>query len=92
MLRRYPRCQVLPVLIAAHDPSLAHVIVDCRTWATDVHEVKTRGRGGSPLNPANCMTACRACHHWITTHPREARALQLVLNSWDPEPSATVDD
>jgi hypothetical protein len=92
MLARFPRCQVLPVLIDAGDPSLAAVIMACRLVAVDVHERKTRGRGGSPLNPANCMTACRSCHDWLTRHPIEARALGLVLNSWDSEPSARPDD
>ena len=53
----------------------------------EVHEVKTRARGGSPLNLDNCTLTCQRHHDWITSHPIEAHALGLVRWSWEPEPS-----
>lgn len=55
----------------------------CGTKATEVHEIKTRARGGSILDPDNCVALCHACHHWVTTHPLEAKAEGLMKNSWE---------
>lgn len=57
--------------------------VRCGTKATEVHEIKTRARGGSILDPDNCVALCHACHHWVTTHPLEAKAEGLMKNSWE---------
>lgn len=51
--------------------------------AVDVHEIKTRARGGSIYDPANCLGVCRVCHDWITGHPARARELGLVVHSWE---------
>lgn len=48
-----------------------------RQW-TDMHEILTRGRGGSPTDPDNILCLCRDCHEWVTTHEEEARKLGLV--------------
>lgn len=48
-----------------------------RPWS-DMHEVLTRARGGSPTDPGNILCLCRRCHEWVTTHETEARALGLV--------------
>lgn len=40
--------------------------------STDVHEVVTRGRGGSILDRENVRAICRACHDWTHSHPTEA--------------------
>lgn len=52
-------------------------------WSVDVHEVKSRARGGSILDEANCVTVCRTCHDFITTHPPQAEAEGLSVHSWD---------
>lgn len=52
----------------------------------EIHEVKTRGRGGSDLNINNCIGLCQIHHDWVTEHPREAHDLGLVRHSWEPEP------
>lgn len=52
-------------------------------WAVDVHEIKSRGRGGSILDESNCVTLCRECHDFLTTHPRQAEAEGLSVHSWD---------
>lgn len=50
------------------------------------HEVLTRGRGGSALDPDNCVALCRRAHDWVTLHPCGAEVLGLMLPSWsDPE-------
>lgn len=56
----------------------------------EIHEVKTRGRGGSDLNINNCVGFCQVHHDWVTEHPREAHALGLVRHSWEPEPSTPL--
>jgi hypothetical protein len=55
----------------------------CTGYSVDVHEVVTRGRGGSITDPANCRTVCRACHDWIGAHPRLALEMGLVRSSWE---------
>jgi len=44
----------------------------------DMHEVVTRGRGGSATDPANIILVCRAHHDWIGGHGPEAEALGLL--------------
>lgn len=56
---------------------------DCTGIAVDVHEPLTRARGGSILDPANTVTACRPCHDWTHDHPKEAADLGLLLHSWE---------
>ena len=52
----------------------------------DVHEVWTRGRGGSASDPSNCITLCRCeAHRIATTEPRLAYELGLVSHSWEGE-------
>jgi 5-methylcytosine-specific restriction endonuclease McrA len=51
--------------------------------AVDVDEIVSRARGGSILDPANCQTACRACHDWKHANPVEAERLGLSRHSWD---------
>jgi hypothetical protein len=48
----------------------------------DVHEVLTRGRGGSIYDPDNCVALCRRAHEWVTAHAEAAEALGLILPSW----------
>lgn len=46
-------------------------------WA-EVHEVLTRGRGGSATDPDNQLCLCADHHRWVTTHEHAARELGLV--------------
>lgn len=50
--------------------------------SVDVHEVKTRARGGSILDERNCRALCRECHDWIGTHPTAAEAEGWLAASW----------
>ena len=40
--------------------------------SVDVHELLSRARGGSILDPENLAALCRPCHSFITTNPRIA--------------------
>ena len=51
--------------------------------STEIHEVVTRARGGSILDPANCRALCRLCHFHITTHPKQAHEEGLMAHSWE---------
>jgi 5-methylcytosine-specific restriction endonuclease McrA len=45
----------------------------CRKqYATDLHEVLSRGRGGSPLDENNIVLLCRICHSFVTVNPKQA--------------------
>jgi hypothetical protein len=77
LLASRPRCEAGPRIAAAGLPS------PCTGLSVDVHEVKTRGRGGSILDPANLLAVCRRCHDWIDVHQDESHALGLLAHSWD---------
>jgi 5-methylcytosine-specific restriction protein A len=53
-----------------------------RARSVDVHELKSRARGGSILDESNCVALCRACHDFVTTHPADAEAEGFLLPSW----------
>ena len=42
------------------------------TYATDVHEIQSRARGGSLDDLDNLALLCRPCHTWVTDNPAEA--------------------
>jgi hypothetical protein len=48
---------------------------------TDVHEILTRGRGGSIVEPENVLALCRSCHHFITIEPAWAKQNGFIV-SW----------
>lgn len=54
-----------------------------RAPATDVHELKSRARGGSITDKANLVCLCRPCHDWVTQHPSEAAQQGWLRNSWE---------
>lgn len=74
-------CEVV-LLIHRVDPSHR-----CGLRCVDVHEIKTRGRGGSIVNRPNLLPTCRPCHNWIGDHPKEAQELGLTVWSWQDEPN-----
>lgn len=56
----------------------------CKTkQSQDVHEIKSRARGGSILDESNLLCLCRSCHSWITQNPKEAREQGFLKNSWE---------
>lgn len=52
-------------------------------FGTDLHEIKTRARGGSILDESNICVLCRDCHNYITRNPREAVEQGWMKHSWD---------
>ena len=81
VIARDRTCRAGPVMRAASWPLRPPVA--CNVTIDDVHEVKTRARGGDYLDAANCIGVCRPCHRWITEHPAEAHRLGLVRHSWE---------
>jgi len=51
--------------------------------STEVHEVKSRARGGSITDPENCVALCHDCHAWVTTNPRAALESGWLQSSWE---------
>jgi 5-methylcytosine-specific restriction endonuclease McrA len=54
--------------------------------STEVHELRSRARGGSILDPGNCVTFCHSCHHFVTVSPLTAAAEGWLLPSWTDTP------
>jgi len=54
----------------------------CSYHATDVHEIKTRARGGSIVDVENCLALCRMCHRYITDNPAWALEHGYVVHAW----------
>ena len=51
--------------------------------STEVHELLSRARGGSILDPKNCVALCSACHRHITQNPSIGRIEGWSRNSWE---------
>ena len=51
--------------------------------STDIHEVLSRARGGSILDPTNLVALCRPCHSWITVNPAAAHEEGWSKHSWE---------
>jgi len=78
LLTERPWCEACPVF-AAHDQKITYV----RQPSVDIHEVLTRGRGGSILEEDNLLAVCRGCHRRIGNYPELANELGLTRASWD---------
>jgi 5-methylcytosine-specific restriction endonuclease McrA len=86
-----PRSKKREKLYAEHRRALvAKMLADSpvcqrchRASSVDIHELKSRARGGSIIEPDNLVAVCRGCHNWITTHPKEAQETGWLKNSWD---------
>lgn len=51
--------------------------------ATDVHEIKSRARGGPITDRENLAALCRPCHSWVTEHPADAHAEGWLKHGWE---------
>lgn len=76
------RTERIPLVIAMLE---AHPACQrCHTArSSEVHEIKSRARGGSILDPDNLAALCHQCHAWITTHPKDATAEGWLRHSWE---------
>jgi len=54
----------------------------CRHWASDVHEIMTRARGGSILMEDNVLALCRHCHTFVTENPAFSQEHGFTVHSW----------
>ena len=78
---RLYREQRIPIVRALLDAR--PVCERCHAAAsTDVHEIKSRARGGSITDPDNLCALCRSCHEWVTTHPTDAQQQGWLAPSW----------
>jgi hypothetical protein len=57
----------------------------CQRRSDCVHEVISRGRGGSITDEANCLASCGPCNTAVSDNPAEAERRGLLKHSWDRE-------
>lgn len=68
-----------------HPVCEAYIPDVCRFEACDLHEIRTRARGGSILDEANIVALCRPCHDAITRDPKWAEENGYMVHSWSTE-------
>lgn len=73
-------CRAPLALARAFNPFGAFAFLLSCGGPLDVHEVVTRGRGGSATDPGNCILVCRHHHDWIHRNPIEATTLGLLAS------------
>ena len=81
-LVKRPWCEAGGQVRLASDGKCGHLQ---RRPASELHEPKTRARGGSILNRANTVSICRECHTWVHDHPAAAHEAGLLKHSWEVE-------
>lgn len=74
-LTERPNCQAGLLIMSRDDRHR------CFVTSVDVHEVVTRARGGSIVDPDNVLAICRSCHDWIHDNPRVATELSLLKSN-----------
>ena len=79
---RLYREQRIPIVIATLEANPVCQRCD-RARATEVHEIKSRARGGSITDPNNLAALCHDCHAWVTVHPAEAHTEGWLRHSWE---------
>jgi nitrate/TMAO reductase-like tetraheme cytochrome c subunit len=79
MERTYRDRRVLVATILEQNP----VCQRCHSArSVDVHELRSRARGGSITDPTNTVGLCRLCHEFITRNPLVAENEGWALPSW----------
>lgn len=76
------RKKVREIVLARDDNRCQAQIDGCTLHATDVHEILTRGRGGSITDPQNCLSLCRTCHQFITDNPAWAEEHGFIVSQF----------
>ncbi len=76
--------QALVLKVLTERPTCEVRVRGCEGRSVDVHEPRTRARGGSHLDESNTLAVCRSCHEWIHHFPGEATRLRFLIHSWDP--------
>ena len=62
------------IFMLDHPMCQANISGLCTSNSTDVHHIAGRS-GELLLDTSLWLSVCRACHHWIETHPIEATQL-----------------
>ena len=62
----------------------------CAGLGTDWHEILTRARGGSIVDPENRAWLCRPCHSFVTDHPSWADRHGWTVPSWSVPSVRTI--
>jgi hypothetical protein len=66
------------------------VVPWCEDLADDLHEPKTRARGGSITDPDCGEPVCRGHNHEMTLEPAWGYELDLLVHSWDRRSLADI--
>lgn len=69
-------------ILAERPECEAHIPRVCSHYACDVHEILTRARGGSILDPDNVLALCRDCHTFITVNPGFSQEHGFTVHAW----------
>lgn len=70
------------VMLSTHPVCQVQWDEGCQGRSVDVHEPKTRARGGSILSVRNAVATCRPCHDAIHANPLEAHARGFLKSRW----------
>jgi hypothetical protein len=81
---REQRIPLVVALLAEHPECQIQWDDGCTRQAVDVHELLSRGRGGSIVARENCVTGCRHCHDKVTQNPAGAEKRGFLLKSGRP--------
>jgi hypothetical protein len=60
-------------------------IQGCTRIGVDLHEIKTRARGGSITDEDNILILCRHCHAFITVEPAWSQTNGFTVHAWATE-------
>lgn len=83
------RRQIFSPRLAAGTPCELQ-LPECAGRAADLHEVKTRGRLGSIIDPNNVVFLCRPCHEVVTAN--SGKEGWAIRHGWVASSSATFVD
>ena len=66
-------------------PNCQAQLEGCTGKSVDVHERLNRSQGGKIVGgePTDYLALCRACHTWVTEHPKESYELGYSVHRWE---------
>ena len=89
-LRRAAENRIRRALLPRDDTRCECQLEGCQGRATDLHEVKTRARGGSITDQSNAISVCRSCHCTITR--LSGKSQWAIRHGWVAASWATESD
>jgi hypothetical protein len=81
---REQRVPLVQAMLAAQPWCQVRWDENCRGHAEGLHEVLSRGRGGSIVREDNCVAACHYCNGAVSDNPAEAEARGFLKKSGHP--------